>query len=180
MNQSKISVRYAKAFFEFAKEKGILENVIADVKLLIKSLGEIPELAEVFQNPIVKPSGKKAFVSSLLKGKVSEETIDFLNLEIENGREMYTQDILRNMLTIYRKEQGITAVTLTSATPLSKEQENSVADLVKKTRNTEVELQTKVDPTLMGGFILRVEDQQYDASVSSRLKQIKKELIANK
>lgn len=180
MNQSKISVRYAKAFFEFAKEKGILENVIADVKLLIKSLGEIPELAEVFQNPIVKPSGKKAFVSSLLKGKVSEETIDFLNLEIENGREMYTQDILRNMLTIYRKEQGITAVTLTSATPLSKEQENSVADLVKKTRNTEVELQTKVDPSLMGGFILRVEDQQYDASVSSRLKQIKKELIANK
>ena len=176
MNQSKIS----KAFFEFAKEKGILENVIADVKLLIKSLGEIPELAEVFQNPIVKPSGKKAFVSSLLKGKVSEETIDFLNLEIENGREMYTQDILRNMLTIYRKEQGITAVTLTSATPLSKEQEKSVADLVKKTRNTEVELQTKVDPSLMGGFILRVEDQQYDASVSSRLKQIKKELIANK
>ena len=171
MNQSKISVRYAKAFFEFAKEKGILENVIADVKLLIKSLGEIPELAEVFQNPIVKPSGKKAFVSSLLKGKVSEETIDFLNLEIENGREMYT---------IYRKEQGITAVTLTSATPLSKEQEKSVADLVKKTRNTEVELQTKVDPSLMGGFILRVEDQQYDASVSSRLKQIKKELIANK
>lgn len=180
MNQSKISVRYAKAFFEFAKEKGILENVIADVKLLIKSLGEIPELAEVFQNPIVKPSGKKAFVSSLLKGKVSEETIDFLNLEIENGREMYTQDILRNMLTIYRKEQGITAVTLTSATPLSKEQEKSVTDLVKKTRNTEVELQTKVDPSLMGGFILRVEDQQYDASVSSRLKQIKKELIANK
>ena len=175
MNQSKISVRYAKAFFEFAKEKGILENVIADVKLLIKSLGEIPELAEVFQNPIVKPSGKKAFVSSLLKGKVSEETIDFLNLEIENGREMYTQDILRNMLTIYRKEQG-----MTSATPLSKEQEKSVADLVKKTRNTEVELQTKVDPSLMGGFILRVEDQQYDASVSSRLKQIKKELIANK
>ena len=180
MNQSKISVRYAKAFFEFAKEKGILENVIADVKLLIKSLGEIPELAEVFQNPIVKPSGKKAFVSSLLKGKVSEETIDFLNLEIENGREMYTQDILRNMLIIYRKEQGITAVTLTSATPLSKEQEKSVADLVKKTRNTEVELQTKVDPSLIGGFILRVEDQQYDASVSSRLKQIKKELIANK
>ena len=180
MNQSKISVRYAKAFFEFAKEKGILENVIADVKLLIKSLGEIPELAEVFQNPIVKPSGKKAFVSSLLKGKVSEETIDFLNLEIENGREMYTQDILRNMLIIYRKEQGITAVTLTSATPLSKEQERSVADLVKKTRNTEVELQTKVDPSLIGGFILRVEDQQYDASVSSRLKQIKKELIANK
>ena len=55
MNQSKISVRYAKAFFEFASEKGIVDTVIADVKLLSKSLNEIAELAEVFQSPIVKP-----------------------------------------------------------------------------------------------------------------------------
>lgn len=179
MNQSKISVRYAKAFFEYASEKGILENVIADVKLLAKSLNEIAELAEVFQNPIVKPSGKKAFVSALLKDKISKDTIDFLNLVIENGREMFTQDILRNVLDIYRKTQGITAVTLTSAVPLSKAQEKEVVDLVTKQQNTKVELQTKVDPSLMGGIILRVEDKQYDASVRSRLKQIKKELIAN-
>lgn len=179
MNQSKISVRYAKAFFEYASEKGILENVVADVKLLAKSLNEIAELAEVFQNPIVKPSGKKAFVSALLKDKISKDTIDFLNLVIENGREMFTQDILRNVLDIYRKTQGITAVTLTSAVPLSKAQEKEVVDLVTKQQNTKVELQTKVDPSLMGGIILRVEDKQYDASVRSRLKQIKKELIAN-
>lgn len=179
MNQSKISVRYAKAFFEYASEKGILENVIADVKLLAKSLNEIAELAEVFQNPIVKPSGKKAFVSALLKDKISKDTIDFLNLVIENGREMFTQDILRNVLDIYRKTQGITAVTLTSAVPLSKAQEKEVVDLVTKQQDTKVELQTKVDPSLMGGIILRVEDKQYDASVRSRLKQIKKELIAN-
>lgn len=179
MNQSKISVRYAKAFFEYASEKGVLENVIADVKLLAKSLNEIAELAEVFQNPIVKPSGKKAFVSALLKDKISNDTIDFLNLVIENGREMFIQDILRNVLDIYRKTQGITAVTLTSAVPLSKAQEQEVVDLVTKQQNTKVELQTKIDPSLMGGFVLRVEDKQYDASVRSRLKQIKKELIAN-
>ena len=179
MNQSKISVRYAKAFFEFASEKGLVDKVIADVKLLSKSLNEIAELAEVFQSPIVKPSSKKSFVSALMKGKISQDTIDFLNLVIDNGREMFTQDILRNVLDIYRKTQGITAVTLTSAAPLSKKQEQAVVDLVKKQKNTEVELQTKVDPSLMGGFILRVEDEQYDASVSSRLKQIRKELIAN-
>ena len=71
MNQSKISVRYAKAFFEFASEKGIVDTVIADVKLLSKSLNEIAELAEVFQSPIVKPSSKKSFVSALMKGKIS-------------------------------------------------------------------------------------------------------------
>ncbi len=179
MNQSKISVRYAKAFFEFASDKSILEKAIADVKMLTKSLNEIPELAEVFQNPIVKPSQKKAFVSALLSDKITKETLAFLDMVISNSREMFIQDILRNVLDIYRKEKGITAVTLTSAIPLSKEQEAAVIDFVKKKENKEVELQTKVDPSLMGGFILRVEDQQYDASISTRLKQIKKEMIAN-
>ncbi len=180
MNQSKISVRYAKALFEFASERGVLDTVIADVKLLSKSLNEIAELAEVFQNPIVKPSKKKSFVSALLTGKVSKEMIDFLNLVIANNREIYIQDILRNVLDIYRKKAGITAVTLTSATPLSAEQQSSIVDLVKKGKNTEVELQTNIDPSLLGGFVLRVEDMQYDASVKTRLKQVKNELMANK
>lgn len=178
MNQSKISVRYAKAFYEYALEKGALENVIADAKMLSKSLNEIAELSEVFKNPIVKPSNKKSFVNSLLDGKVSKETTEFLNLIITNGREMFIQDILRNVLDIYRKEKGITEVVLTSAVPLSQQQEQSIVDYVKKEKHTEVELQKKVDPSLLGGFVLRIEDMQYDASVSSRLKQVKKELIA--
>ncbi|MCQ2958918.1 MAG: ATP synthase F1 subunit delta [Bacteroidales bacterium] len=180
MNQSKISVRYAKALFEFASERGVLDAIIADVKLLSKSLGEIAELAEVFQNPVVKPSNKKSFVSALLTGKVSKEMIDFLNLVISNNREIYIQDILRNVLDIYRKKAGITAVTITSAAPLSAEQQSSIVDLVKKGKNTEVELQTNVDSSLLGGFVLRIEDMQYDASIKTRLKQVKNELMTNK
>ena len=180
MNQSKISVRYAKALFEYASEKGVLEVVIADAKMLFASLDEVAELSEFFKNPIVKPSQKQQFVSALLGKKVSKEMVNFLQLLITNGREMFIQDILRNVLDIYRKNKGITAVTLTSATPLSKKQEQAIVDFVKKKENKDVELQTKIDTSLQGGFVLRIEDMQYDASISTRLKQIKKELIANK
>ena len=178
MNQSKISVRYAKAFYEYATQRGATEKIVADVKMLLKGLADVPELLEVFRNPVVKPSKKKLFVSSLLTNKVCPETISFINLIITNNREMYIQDILRNVLDIYHKNTGITIVTLTSAIPLSKTQEKSVVDYVNKKKNMKVELQTKTDPSLMGGFVLRIDDLQYDASIKTRLKQIKNELIA--
>jgi len=178
MNQSKISVRYAKAFYEYASEKGATEKVVADVKMLLKGFADVPELLEVFHNPIVKPSKKKLFVSSLLANKVCTETISFINLIISNNREMFIQDILRSVLDIYHKNTGITTVTITSAVPLSDAQEKSVVDYVTKKKNTKVELQTKTDASLMGGFVLRIDDLQYDASIKTRLKEIKNELIA--
>lgn len=178
MNQSKISVRYAKAFYEYATEKGATEKVVADVKTLLKGLADVPELLEVFHNPVVKPSKKKLFMTTLLANKVCPETISFIDMIISNNREMYIQDILRNVLDIYHKSTGVTTVTITSAVPLTEAQQKTVIDYVNTKKNTKVELQTKIDPTLMGGFVLRIDDLQYDASIKTRLKQIKNELIA--
>jgi len=180
MNQSKISVRYAKALYEYAVEKNVLDAVVADVKMLTESFAGISQLREVFENPVVKPSQKRSFVDSLLKGKVSDTMLSFLHMVITNKRENCIQDILRNLQTVYRREKGITAVTLTSAVPLSEKQKNEIIDFVKKKEKTDVELQAKIDPSIMGGFILRVEDMQYDASISTRLQNVKKELTANK
>ena len=76
---------------------------------------------------------------------------------------MFIQDILRNVLDIYHKNTGITTVTLTSAVQLSKAQERSVVDYVNKKKNMKVELQTKTDSSLMGGFVLRIDGLQYEA-----------------
>lgn len=178
MNQSKISVRYAKAFFEFGIEKKLLETFVQDVKLLVHSIETIPEFQGFILNPIVRPSDKKLFVSQLLTKKVSKETIDFLNVVITNRREIYIQDILRNFLDTYRKYSGVTAVTLTTAQSFSAEQKKEVTAYIEKKYKTKVELNEKTDKSILGGFILRIEDLQYDASVTTKLKNIKKELLS--
>ena len=178
MNQSKISVRYAKAFFQFAIEKDKLALLINDIKLLDQSIREQQELRGFIQNPIVKPSQKKIFVQQLLSNKVAKETIDFLNLIISNKRELFIQDILRNVLDQYRKYSGITAVTLSSAQAFSLEHKQTITAFVEKKYNTKVELLEKTDVSLLGGFILRIEDLQFDASIQTKLKQVKKELLS--
>lgn len=178
MNQSKISVRYAKAFYEFGSDKKILDILVADVKLLVNSLQSIPEFQEFISNPIVKPSDKKLFISNLLDKKVSTETINFLHVVITNKREIFIQDILRNFLDMYRKNSGITEVTITSSVELTKQQKEIVSKFVEKEFKTKVDVIEKVDASLLGGYILRIDDLQYDASIKTKLKQVKKELLA--
>lgn len=177
MNQSKISVRYAKAFYEFGEEKKVLTTLVDDAKMLASSFAEIKELRDFVLNPIVKPSDKKTFVQSLLSKKVSTDTIQFLNMVIENKRELYIEDMLRNFLEMYRKNSGITSVTLTSAQAFSPAQKKTITAFVEKEYNTKVELIEKTDASLLGGFILRIEDLQYDASVKTKLYALKKELL---
>lgn len=177
MNQSKISVRYAKAFFEFGSEKSVLPKLVDDAKLLAQSFLDIKELRDFMTNPIVKPSDKKMFISELLSKKVSHETIQFLHMVIDNKRELYIEDMLRNFLEMYRKHSGITGVILTSPHGFSPAQKSVVTAFIEKTYKTKVELIEKIDESLLGGFVLRIEDLQYDASIKTKLSSLKHELL---
>lgn len=180
MNQSKISVRYAKALYDFGAEKKILDTLVLDIKTISAALETISELQSFITNPIVNPSDKKRIVQELLGKKVSKETIDFLHLIITNKRELCIQDILRNFLNLYRKNAGITAITITSATELSAAQKSKTISLIETKFKTKVELNETIDSSLLGGFVLRINDLQYDGSVKNKLKLIKQELLAKK
>jgi len=178
MNQSKISVRYAKAFFQLMSEKNKLEAVVADAKFLFESIDKIDELKAFVQNPIIKPSKKQATFEALFASKVSAETINFIKLIVTNKREIFLQDILRNFLEQYRKSSGITEVTLTTAQTFTSAQVEGITEYVSKKYNTKVELNEKVDDSLLGGFVLRIEDEQFDASIKTKITQIKQELLS--
>ncbi len=178
MNQSKISVRYAKAFFQLMSEKKKIDAVVEDAKFLSDAIGSIDELKIFVQNPIIQPSKKQATFAALFDKKITQETLNFVNLIVTNKREVYLQDILRNFLELYRKASGITEVTLTTAQQFTNEQVKEISDFVSKKYNTKVELNQKIDEDLVGGFVLRIEDEQYDASVKTKIKQIKKELLS--
>lgn len=175
MNQSKISVRYAKALFLLSKEKNVLDTVREDITS-IDEVCENGDFISLIESPIVKGSDKQTVLNKIFEGKISDLSLSFLNLILKNKRESYIRDIARNFQDLYKQDQGIKTAVFTSPFAIDEKLKASIAELIKKSFNTEVELKEEVNEDLIGGFILRVGDNQYDASVSSKLQDLKRDL----
>lgn len=180
MNLSKISIRYAKALFEFATEKKCIDAVKADMELLLNACVSNNEFKTFLANPTVTVSQKKTFFETLLKTKVKAETMQFLLLVVDNKRELFLEGIVRNFLERYRESKGVKSVTLSSSAPMSDAQKNKLIGFVEKKYNVKVELTEKIDKDLIGGFVLRVEDEQYDMSIASKLSKLRHTLLQAK
>lgn len=177
MNESKIAVRYAKALFLFAKEKALLGRIRDDIELIYETAQKIQDFNILIESPLLKTKDKTKAFKELFGKKISEETESFINLVLKNKRETYITDMARNFLDIYRKDKGIKKAQLTSAVKIDDRIVKKITDEIKQHFNAEIELNEVVDKNIIGGFILRIEDQQVDASVLAKLKNIKQELL---
>jgi F-type H+-transporting ATPase subunit delta len=177
MDQSKINVRYAKAFFSTAKEKGLTEEFHNDARLISHVCTSIIDFIILIESPIVSTSGKIKAIKSIFEGKIDPLSLNFLVLITENRREKYIPGIFRNLEELYRKDEGIITAVLTTAKSL----DEAIVEQIRKSLESEfgskVELSQIIDAGLIGGFVLRVDDNQYDASVSTQLKKIKEKLL---
>lgn len=176
MNQSKISVRYAKALFEVAKEKNVLKAIKDDIQGILSVFEQSPELSYLLTSPIYSASQKKKVLIETFGKSVNEFTSLFLNMLVDNKREAFLKNIALYFNDLVKEDLGIQSVSIKSATPLTKETEATLVKAVKDAYNKEVELTTEVDERLIGGFIMRVEDKELDASVATSLRLIKREL----
>lgn len=177
MDQSKINVRYAKAFFLLAKEKGLTTELRKDAALIALVCETSPDFNLMLESPVVKPSKKIAGIKSIFAGKVNVLSLNFLELIVRNKRENAIPGIFRNLEDLYRGEEGIKSAVLTSSQAIDPVVVQQITKIIEKEFNAKVELREKVDKNLIGGFVLRVEDKQYDASVSTQLKKIREKLL---
>ncbi len=177
MDQSAISVRYAKAFFALAKEKNILPELKKDIELVKNTCENSNDFMLLLESPVVKSSKKEKLITSVFAGKVNQFTVKFLQLITENKREVFIPAICRNFLALTRKDQNIKAARLTTATEVDAETIQNITTLLEKELNAKVELSENVNPEIIGGLILRLDDKQYDASVATQLKKIKQQLL---
>ena len=176
MNESQISVRYAKALFQSASEQHILDEVYKDMQVLSSTC-----LLEDFQYmlvvPTLQPSQKIKLMGQIFENHFSKISISMINLVIKNKRETYLPGIARYFSDLYRKEKGVRKATLITAQTVDEAAMTGIRKLIKKAYDAEVELTASVDGELIGGFMLTIEDMRYDASVASNLRKIKKQLL---
>ena len=175
MNYSKISVRYSKALFELATEKNLLDKVSSDM-LFISEICKMEEIKEVLDSPIIIPSKKRAIFQSILEKNVEKITLTLINLLIKNNRESFLPAVARVFRDETLKYKGITETYLTTAVPVSDRVKKEISELISSEFKTKVELKENIDKEIIGGFILRVNDNFIDGSVRNKLRKIKKEL----
>jgi F-type H+-transporting ATPase subunit delta len=176
MNQSKISVRYAKAIFILAKEKNILLAVYTDFKLIRENIIKFVEFKNVITSPIIKPSEKKTLLTKVFEASINEITMNFLRMLVDNNRESYILDIARNFETMYRVEFKIKEVVLTTTVELDQTIKDNITKIVEETYKSKVEIKEKIDEDMIGGIIVRIGHEQLDLSVATQLQEIKKAL----
>ncbi len=178
MNRSLIADRYAKALFKLAEEQKELERIYEDVNLLQSYCKEAEGFTDLLSTPAIKPAQKKQAFHSVLEGKVAKSTLNLLDLLIANNREVLLEDINRRFNWLYKNKKGIKEITVFTAVEFDDQQLAVLDQFLKDQFKAPIELCVKVKPELLGGFILKVDGKMADASMSSKLKQIKKQLLS--
>lgn len=176
MNDSKISVRYAKAFFRSAAEKGNLDEVRKDM-LQMREICKLDDFDNFLRSPVMKGSQKSKVLTAILKDSVQQLTMALLDLVLKNNREIYIPGIARNFEVQYKKHKGIKSAVLVSTTTLDSAVKDKLVKVLKDTLDSKIDLTVEKNKELIGGFVIRIDDQQYDASVASKLKKIEKQLL---
>jgi len=167
---SKLSARYAKSLLELSIEKGSLEKVYADMKLILSTCRENHELQVLLKSPIVNSDKKQEVLKAIFGNKTEILTLTFINILTEKRREMYLEEIAEAFTEQYKNQKNILTAIVTTAQGLDEELRKQVLQVIKKSADSEVELVEKTDKTLIGGFIIRIGDKQEDTSISRKLK----------
>lgn len=177
MSAYRIAQRYAKSLIDLADDRGKTADVTADVRMLSETLRASRELRHLLQSPIVKTDAKGKVLDAVFQGRVEDETMAFIKILVQKRREAYLVDITRAFIEQYNALKDITPATLTTASKADAAFKTEVIGLLKqKFGKTNIELRSKVEESLIGGFVLQFDDKLYDSSVSSQLNEIRKEL----
>ena len=171
-----ISVRYAKALYGYACELKEEERLYGEMKTLADSFASFKALRGVMDNPTVSSGEKRQLLITAGGIEVSKAYRGLVDLVISNRRESYMQKIALEYQEFYRRQKGIIIGKLTTIYPVEKETEEKFKKLIAQGSQSKVDLITKIDPRIIGGFVLEVDSRLLDASIRSQLSRIRKQL----
>jgi len=179
MDNYRINLNYARALFLVASDEGLLDAAGDDMRLVSSVCSENPLLGKIFANPIIRETKKVGILNDLFQEKVSKVTLLFLSFVVKKRRAVNLKGIADAFVALYRKEKNIVLSSLVTATDADADVQKAVSDTVGKYTGKEVELQTKTDPSIIGGFSVEFDGYMYDARLSTAVAKLRKEFSKN-
>jgi F-type H+-transporting ATPase subunit delta len=172
---SKAAIRYAKAVLQQANETKVAEVMFDDMKSVYATIQGSKELRSVLNSPVVKLNDKREALLSIFD-KQSKTTKRLIQVLVDNKRIALLSAVASSYIDLYNESKGVKVAKVITAVSLTPALEIKILDKVKElTGSTNVTLNKEIDPTIIGGFILRVGDLQYNTSIANQLGNIKRE-----
>jgi F-type H+-transporting ATPase subunit delta len=180
MADSRVASRYVKSLLGLAEEQKALEQVHADMQLFASVCASSREFTNMLKSPVIKHEKKRDILEAIFKSKVHKLTMAIIDMLTKKNREPLLPAIAIEFHNAYNHYKGIEKASVSTAFVIDDKMKAEMEAIVKKlSGKKEVELEQKVDKSLIGGFVLKVGDQQIDASIKSKLKTLKTKFSEN-
>ena len=168
-----VTTTYAEALLQVVNENSQTEEMVSEVKQLLEIINDSPELEKALSSPILETDAKKKIITEIFSNKINSSLLNFLKLLADRQRIGILTSILERFLEIYRENSNIALATVTSAVELTDEQKGLITKKIINIAGTEkLELVTKIDPSLIGGFVASVGSKVIDASLASQIRKL--------
>ena len=174
MNVSGVAARYAQALYDLADEKGALDAVATDLAALQKMIADSDDFKRFIKSPIISRNDQsKAIAAIATQAQLSPLAQKFLGLLAANRRLFALPDTITGFRQILADRRGQATAQVTSAAPLTDAQTTSLIESLKKSVGRNIEIISKVDPSILGGLIVKVGSRMVDSSLKSKLNRLK-------
>lgn len=170
--------RYAQALFEVASEKNNLDAIEEDLKGILSVIEKEKELQRVLYHPQVTAEKKKELINKIFEAKISKEVQNFLNLIIDKHRETYLSEIVAEFTKMANVARNIVDGEVVSAIKLDESYKEELVKVLNRLAGKDVKPKYKVDPSLLGGMVIRIGDKVIDGSVKNKLKTLRQHLVS--
>jgi len=177
MKMTALATRYADAILGQAKELNAVDKVESDLGLLAYSLRTMPKLNEALAHPLIAAKKKKQIAAEVFENKVDQVALDFMGLLIDKRRVNLIEGIEEEYVRLANEYRGVTPALVTSAVPITKEEQRLLQQKLEVFTGKRVELSIEEDSALIGGLIVRIGDTIIDGSVRGYLSNLKEKLL---
>jgi len=179
MAQSRAAHRYAKALLDLAIEKGLVEQVHTDMQLFAETCEANRSLINLLHSPIVPHHKKYAILKEIFQSRVDPVTFSIFEIITRKNREEILYEVAKDFHAIYNVYKGIQEAQVETTFPIDETLRGQFKEIVRQATGKQVELKEKINPALIGGFVLNIGDRQIDESVKGKLQRLQQELAKN-
>jgi F-type H+-transporting ATPase subunit delta len=169
MTGSLLGERYAKALYDLAAEKKVVDEVYGDLHRLASLIRESRDLRLFLRSPVISPGKKQKVIRILTGDRGNPLTLSFILLLVRKRREAHIPDIAFEFIELFKERHGILTVTVKSPVRVTEEIRKQIVETMKKYSDARIDIVEEIDESLIGGFVLCWKDKQYDASIRNQI-----------
>lgn len=168
---------YARSLLELAEQSRSVDAVASDLETVSTLLEQNPDFGTFLASPYFAEQAKRDVVRKVFTGKLQALTLNFLSVMIDHDRGMFLPEIIKRYRQLYRAYQGYRTVEVTVAQPMNDEQMEKLSRELAEALHAKVDLDVHVDPSIIGGVVIRYDDKMVDNSIKGRLARTVNQLL---